>query len=285
MEASSASDLKKLLPEKTRILWYGKGLNPMLGFIPESAVLLAPTLPDAAMLARIRTAAKWPRPRCLAAESTSPCHVSFDNGVADVFLGSVTKIEALSVLELAMAMSTVSIVVLAVNGNYSDPADWKDPMGWVTMRREVSWSTWTALEAHSQLWLGVRGENAARTRIIEDFDNIFQKVFADVKPATAIVRGVDCYVVQRGKRQRTTYNLPAPCTAEKVFRSPAGSATDPTEFSPHEFLPLLGYGDQTNTHLLTPAWQMKVLSHSVPFKVGELMYRFAMRLALASLSK
>ena len=140
------------------------------------------------------------------------------------------------------------------------------------------------LEAHSQLWLCVCGESAAQTRVIQDIDTIFQKVFVDVKPATAIVRGVDGYVVQGGKRQRATYNLPAPCTAEKVFRSPAGSATDPTEFSPHEFLPLLGYGDQTNIHLLTPAWQMKVLSHSVPFKVGELMYRFAMRLALASLS-
>eukprot|EP00439_Symbiodinium_sp_Y106_P077833 s529_g16.t1 len=109
------------------------------------------------------------------------------------------------------------------------------------------------LEAHSQLWLCVCGESAAQTRVIQDIDTIFQKVFVDVKPATAIVRGVDGYVVQGGKRQRATYNLPAPCTAEKVFRSPAGSAADPTEFSPHEFLPLLGYGGQTNLRTFVDA--------------------------------
>ena len=284
MTQSHFPQLRDLLPPRTRVLWYGKASNPMLLVASEASTTVSPGFDDAYAISRIRVNQSqrgswfWLNPRFLYCEyPTQEYKVTFDKGTSDWFMAATCNSkEFTEAVGKAIELETVTVIAIAITGSVVSP-EWSTPEGWVSERREVSWSNWTLFEAYSEIWIFVRqpaaSDSSSSQGISKKLTSIIDNTMALIKQTEPIPRGETRYVVHRGKRQRVTYHLPAPCSAEKVFISRSDSE-DLLEMCPHEYLPLLGYGDnKVNTHLMRPAWQVKLVSQTVPFKVFELMYR------------
>ena len=281
MTESHFPELRDLLPPRTRVLWWGKAFNPMMLVALEATTTLSPGFDDAYIISRIRVVQSqrgrwaWVNPHFLEYAHDSKYNVTFDKGTSDWFMAATSKFTEFSAaVKKATALQTVTVIAIAITGSVVSP-EWSTPEGWVSERREVSWSNWTLFEAYSEICIFVRQPAASDSSSSQDISkkltSIIDDTMALMKATESIPRGDTRYVVHRGKRQRVTYHLPAPCSAEKVFIS---RSDEDVEMCPHEYLPLLGYGEnKVNIHLMRPAWQVKLVAETVPFKVFELMYR------------
>ena len=128
------------LPDKSRALWYGTSVNPILCLLGKGAVNVALMPEDLICLARVRYHGKWEMDVSeVRAEEHPDLLLDAADGVVDIFLSSVNKAEVADVLDRAVKMSSTKVIVVIVNGDAPD-VKWEAPEDWSCIQQEVLWA-------------------------------------------------------------------------------------------------------------------------------------------------
>ena len=288
---AEAPNLLGLVSDNTRVIWYGKSVNPAMVMLDHRRVAtVTSNEADARSLSKVRYNGRWHTPKQVQSDLF---HKMGEGGPwRDICLGCVSRAELPQALEHVSAMQHVAVAAFMVM-DHSAPVKAATLDGFSSVSREVLWSCWTKFEATTSLLLYKRGEVAvdalaklfdmarndmrlprASPSLKYPFDPFSGMLKSNEEPEHSRPGPEITYYVKQAKRQRTTAQVPVAKPAVVVLAS--GPWDGIRQLTSQDFLMLYEYLDGVvNITLLSPAEQQKLVSASLPKSLAEYMYRVA----------